>query len=375
MNGCIVYEHENLVNGKKYFGITIKKPTARWGGDGSGYKSNKHFWNAIQKYGWNEGFSHKILFDGLSVAEAREIEEMLIDDYKTHDPKYGYNGTHGGELERPNEETKRKMSNSTKAYLEKHPETIRRGENHPSYGKRHSEESRRKMSEALKGENHPNYGKHLSKETRRKISEANKAYYEKHPEANRGKNNPMYGRTGEKNPMYGKHRSEETRRKISEAHKGKTLSEETRRKLSEANKGENHPMYGKHFSEEARRNMSEAQKKRFENNCVSEETRRKISEAMKGENHPNYGKHLSEETRRKISCAHKGKPLGEEHRRKMSRPVEAIDPETGLRVYYFESINAAGRAEFSSGCICKCCQGKSKTHKGLIWRYVEKETN
>ena len=76
-----------------------------------------------------------------------------------------------------------------------------------------SEETRRKMSEANKGENNPFYGKHHSDEARRKISEANK---------------------GEKSPFYGKHHSDEARRKISEA--AKNMSEEHRRKLSEAAK-------------------------------------------------------------------------------------------------------------------------------------------
>ena len=58
-------------------------------------------------------------------------------------------------------------------------------------------------------------GKHRSDETRRKISEALK---------------------GENHPMHGKHFSEEHRRKISEAHKGLTHSEETRRKMSDAAK-------------------------------------------------------------------------------------------------------------------------------------------
>lgn len=63
-------------------------------------------------------------------------------------------------------------------------------------GYKHTEESKRKISEALKGENNPNYGKTLSKETRKKISETLK---------------------GENHPMYGKTHSEETKKKISEA--------------------------------------------------------------------------------------------------------------------------------------------------------------
>lgn len=53
-----------------------------------------------------------------------------------------------------------------------------KSENHPMYGKHHTEESKQKMSEANKGkmsgENHPFYGKHHTEETKQKISQARK---------------------------------------------------------------------------------------------------------------------------------------------------------------------------------------------------------
>jgi len=93
-------------------------------------------------------------------------------------------------------------------------------------------------------------GSKHSEETRRRMSELKK-----------GKNNPMYGK---KRVM-----SEETRKKMSEAHKGKfsgmkgkKLSEKTRRLLSEKRKGKNNPMYGKKkiVTEETRRKMSQGSK-------------------------------------------------------------------------------------------------------------------
>ena len=90
-----------------------------------------------------------------------------------------------------------------------------------------------------------NTGKHLSDETKKKISEAEK-----------GKNAPMYGRTGENAPMYGKHHSEETRRKISEANKG-------------------HTFYGKHQSDEAKRKISEAAKAMWERRRAAKEQMKK----------------------------------------------------------------------------------------------------
>lgn len=49
-----------------------------------------------------------------------------------------------------------------------------KGKNHPLFGKHHTAETRRKMSEAKKGKTSPMKGRHLSEETRRKISEARK---------------------------------------------------------------------------------------------------------------------------------------------------------------------------------------------------------
>ena len=74
----------------------------------------------------------------------------------------------------------------------------------PMYGKHHSAETRKKISEAMKGRPGPNKGKHLSEYTRKKLSEAHK-----------GK------QAGENNPMYGKHHSLSSIQKMSDAKKGK----------------------------------------------------------------------------------------------------------------------------------------------------------
>lgn len=90
-----VYRH-TAPNGKVYIGITRQKPKYRWGKKGKGYIGNKHFYQAIQKYGW-ENFIHEILYINLEKEEAQEIEISLIYQYKSADPNFGYNNSLGGE--------------------------------------------------------------------------------------------------------------------------------------------------------------------------------------------------------------------------------------------------------------------------------------
>jgi len=104
------------------------------------------------------------------------------------------------------------------------------------FTKGHSDETRRKLSEASKGRKH-------TEETRRKMCEAQKG--KKHTEETRRKLSEA-----------AKNKSAEHRRKLSEAAKGRKLSDETKRKLSEINRG-------KKLSDEHRRKISEAGKKRW----------------------------------------------------------------------------------------------------------------
>lgn len=130
------------------------------------------------------------------------------------------------------------------------------GENHYLYGKHLSKETREKISIAKKGIKR-------SEDVRKKISEGHKRWHKDHPNALAGKNNPLYGKhhsqeTRKKisEALLGKTFSEEHRRKISERMKGTKLflgrhhSEETKRKISEERrqrqkKGWKHPLLGR----------------------------------------------------------------------------------------------------------------------------------
>ena len=84
---------------------------------------------------------------------------------------------HNNYGKKPSEETCRRISEANTGQ-KRSEETCRRiseskkGEKHPNYGKTLPEETKQKMSETKKGENNPNYGNTLSEEHRQKISKA-----------------------------------------------------------------------------------------------------------------------------------------------------------------------------------------------------------
>ena len=119
-------------SGRKYIGITQQEPQERWR-NGKGYPRNKHFQNAIKKYGW-ENFEHIILFDDLTEDEANEYEEELIDLFDTTNPQKGYNLHTGGRHHKVSQESRDKLSKALKGKYA--------GKNNPFYGKHHTEKTK-----------------------------------------------------------------------------------------------------------------------------------------------------------------------------------------------------------------------------------------
>ena len=215
-----LYVYQNQVNGKVYIGQTTTTLEERAGKNGIKYKKCARFFSAIKHHGWHNFFPYVIAISE-TVEEMNELEKHAIANAReTFGEKNVYNLDSGGLNKTISDETRRKMR---KPRSEEHKKAIalaktgthhseetklklseaNTGENHPMFGKKHTEEAKRKMKENHadnSGENHPNYGKTMSEEQRLKISEA---------------------LTGEKNPNFGKTLSDETKRKISEAKKGK----------------------------------------------------------------------------------------------------------------------------------------------------------
>ena len=149
----------------------------------------------------------------------------------------GYNCNPGGFGGKHSDETKRKISEGNKGkhigcknhmFGKSHsPETIlkmsesHKGEKNEMFNKCHSEEAKMRISNSLKGDKNPNFGKIMSEDTKQKISKARLGQPglcgSKNPMFGRcGDKNPNFGKTGELSPLYKKPRSEETKRKISE---------------------------------------------------------------------------------------------------------------------------------------------------------------
>lgn len=194
-------------NGKMYFGITCQKVEVRWQ-NGRGYIGNDHFTKAINKYGWNN-IEHLVLADNLTKEEACHYEEVLIAYFDTTNREKGYNHSSGGELNLHSEETKRKMSEAHK------------GKPGTRNGCTVTEETRRKLSEANKGKKKPP----ITEETRRKLSEAHKGINSRanktEEEIQEWKNKISAANKGKTGYWEGKNRTEETKVKISQSAKAK----------------------------------------------------------------------------------------------------------------------------------------------------------
>lgn len=183
-----VYVHVSP-NEKLYFGITHDTLYHRSGSSGVRYKRNKHFWSAIQKYGWNN-FQHIVLVNNISQSDACELEQYLINKYHTNNPDFGYNQSVGGEKTALGNH----LSDETK-------EKIRQFQ----LGRKKSDETKQKLSDAHKGK----VKGALSADHKQKLSVA----------------------------MTGRKLSVETRQKISNAGEGIQFSDAHKQKLSDAKRG------------------------------------------------------------------------------------------------------------------------------------------
>lgn len=180
MNDYNVYVHITPSQ-KLYIGIA-KNPESRWKNNGANYGHNNYFSKAIQKYGWNN-IQHIVLISGISRDVACECEKSLIAKYQSNKSNFGYNLTGGGDGRlgcHLSEETKAKIGKANSVALKgrKLPEEVKaklRGKSSAMKGKHHTEEAKRKNSEAHKGKQY-HLGHRASDEARKRMSESHKGH-------------------------------------------------------------------------------------------------------------------------------------------------------------------------------------------------------
>ena len=107
---CGVYKITNLINNKIYVGQSVEIEN-RWEAE-KNRCINFHLKQSFKKYGI-DNFKFEILVE-CSKEVLDEIEIWYIDYYKSYDIKYGYNKTLGGYNGAPNEETKKRISETVK---------------------------------------------------------------------------------------------------------------------------------------------------------------------------------------------------------------------------------------------------------------------
>lgn len=110
----VIYIITNIVNNKKYIGVTTRENgfDGRYNASGVDiervYKfhmrlklkkenHNEHLLNSIEKYGFDSFKVNKSYKKAYSKEELSENEISLIAKFKTNNPKYGYNKTAGGD--------------------------------------------------------------------------------------------------------------------------------------------------------------------------------------------------------------------------------------------------------------------------------------
>lgn len=137
-------------DGKIYIGQT-KNPVKRKNRHkNANIKEDTSVYRAIREIGFDKCV-FSIIHECATEKEANEMETFYIESNKSHREEFGYNDNMGKGFPFPKEKTKRKM-----------------GESHK--GRKHSEESKKKISEKQVGEKNHHFGKTPTEATLEKMS-------------------------------------------------------------------------------------------------------------------------------------------------------------------------------------------------------------
>lgn len=246
-----IYKITNLINNKIYIGSSANL-SKRYYYHLNSLRNNNHYNIHLQR-AYNIDGENSFKFDIIEYCDLDiliEREEYYFKLFDTLNDKYGYNINPNGN--RP-----------------------------PSWlGKKHTEETKKKISEAQIGKIASEYSKQIASITHKgkTITDENKKFLS---ENNKGEKNAMYGKTPYDIWLdkFGKEIADEKyknwKEKISKSNIGRKTSEETKEKIRQK-------ALGRTFSNETIEKMKISNKGRI----VSDETKKKQSKNTKGELNP-----------------------------------------------------------------------------------------
>lgn len=215
-----IYVIQNKITQRIYIGQTSEQIVEkRWNSHIKELKRNVHGNDFLQN-SWNKYGEESFIFFVIQKISEDNYDELIkklncleiiyISIFKAKYNENGFNIRDGGQNSKLDEITKRKISEKKK-------------------GKMHTEETKKKISYALKGENNPFYNKNHTTITRNKISKSN---------IGKTRTNEMIEKMkithgAENNGMFNKKHTEETKRKMSLKAIGRKKSKETIEKTKE----------------------------------------------------------------------------------------------------------------------------------------------
>jgi group I intron endonuclease len=185
----LIYRFTNTVNGKVYIGQTVKSLAARKSLHDWAVRNRKGqaIHAAIRKYGW-DAFKVEILYRAKTIDELNAMETFFIILHQSHKPENGYNRSLGG-YKRKNvgqtpwnkgkqgvQQAWNKGKDMGEAFREKCRQRDNANAETAAYARTfigpHTPERNAKVSKLFTGAGNPFFGKKHSEETRKKMREA-----------------------------------------------------------------------------------------------------------------------------------------------------------------------------------------------------------
>ena len=367
-NNCI-YCYINKVNNKRYVGQAKSLRKRHYGHIKN--SSNKSLIDkALKKHGLHN-FDLLVLKENLSTQCVLNLHETYyikkINALVKHGMGYnladgGHNGnTWAGKSEEELKKFKQKMSELNKG--RKRPrEAIESqrtkivGERNGFYGKKHTEEVKKLISEMASqrvGELNPFYGKTHTEEVKQKISEQRKGKC-----------------VGKENPFYGKTHTEEVKQKISETNRGRCLGENSPFSKRVAR----YDLQG-NFIDEWIGTGEAARQLKINQPSISAVCRGKLKKAgeymwryINEHNEDTYKNSIKPYTKKK-NIVEKGSRTGAKNGN--AKAIVQLDKNNNFIKVWGSAADVERELGINSTSVRGCCRGKNKTASGYIWKYAD----